>query len=65
MGVNMGYCRHENTYKALREVEEEWFDYEEGSNEYEDRARKGLIQLINHLYWQFRADGAYPEDEED
>lgn len=59
--ANMSYVRHENTYNDLTDVWERWYDYEEGSSEYEDRARKGIKELVREMYMAF----AYDEDWED
>lgn len=55
--ANMSYVRHENTYNDLADVWEQWYDYEEGSSEYEDRARKNIKALVREMY----ADFAYDE----
>lgn len=42
--ANMGYCRHENTESDLRQVANEWDDYEQGSSSYEDKAREQIVK---------------------
>jgi hypothetical protein len=48
--VNMSYCRHENTYNALKEVYEQWDEFKKDeSSEYEVRGRESLIALIKDM----------------
>lgn len=58
----MSYCRHENAANDLATVWEEWGDYEPGTNEYEDRARKRIVQLVAEMHNQFEFDGPYDEE---
>lgn len=44
---NMGYCRHENTLSDLRDVFEQWDDFDmNDTSSYELMARKDLILLV-------------------
>ena len=44
--ANMSYCRHENTSCDLRDVVEQWDDFDESeASEYEIEARKIIIKL--------------------
>ena len=61
MARSMSYCRHENTASELARVWEEWEDYEPGTNEYEDRARRRIIRLVAEMHEQFEIDGTYDE----
>jgi len=44
--ANMSYCRHENTSFDLKDVVEQWDDFDENeASEYEIEARKIIIKL--------------------
>lgn len=58
---SMSYCRHENTASELSNVWELWEDYENGTNEYEDRARVRIAKLVREMHEQFEFDGTYDE----
>lgn len=60
---SMTYCRHENTLSELRQVQELWDDYD-GGNEYEDRARRRLVEVIREMHEQFVSEGTYDEMDE-
>lgn len=60
--TSMSYCRHENTVIELEQVWDLWEEWTlEGSNEYEARARKRLIRLVQEMHEQFEMDGTYDE----
>jgi len=59
----MSYCRHENAAGLLRQVWDEWEDYEPGTSDYEDQARKRIVRLVAEMHEQFEFDGSYDEDE--
>jgi hypothetical protein len=61
---SMTYCRHENTATEMAQVWEMWEDYQPGSNQYEDRARKRIIRLVREMHDQFGFDGTYDENED-
>ena len=52
MGINMPYCRHENTSNALQQVIDEWDEYDKCKNdpedadpsEHEERGRRDIIE---------------------
>jgi len=60
---NMSYCRHENTARDLEEVWEQWEDYEEGTSEYEDSARKRIVYLVEQMFWDFVYEGLIEDPE--
>lgn len=60
--ANMSYCRHENTARDLEDVWDQWEDYTPGKNEYEDKARKRIILLVQDMHEQFQFDGTYEEE---
>ena len=64
MAINMSYCRHENTYLALREVQDGWDEFRDGSDE-EKQARRDLAELITEMapdMKEWLEDGQYDED---
>ena len=44
---NMSYCRHENTYKDLRDCWEQWND--EPESESEKKYRDKLVELCKEI----------------
>jgi hypothetical protein len=64
MARSMGYCRHENAFSEMQRVWEEWDDYTPGSSDYEDRARKRIVDLVADMHEQFAFEGAYDETDE-
>jgi hypothetical protein len=58
---NMSYCRHENTARDLDDVWEQWEDYAPGTSEYEDRARRRIVEIVCEMHAQFEFDGTYDE----
>lgn len=58
---SMSYCRHENAASELSNVWELWEDYEPGTSDYEDRARRSIAKLVRQMHEQFEFDGTYEE----
>ena len=50
MAINMSYCRHENTAKAMEEVINEWDDFDEDNeSHYEREGRNAIIELSRKI----------------
>ena len=59
---SMSYCRHENAADELARVWDEWEDYEDGTSQYEDKARKRIVALVAEMHSQFVFDGTLDEE---
>ena len=61
-GVNMSYCRFENTVKALEECLEDLYDkggveaVEEDASQYEKEHIRGLIELCQQVVDEYGDD---------
>lgn len=54
---NMSYCRHENTLSDLRDVWENWDDFDpEQATRQEIHARKALRELVMEMADEFSAE---------
>lgn len=58
---NKNPSKYENLADDLSDAWEGWLDHEEGTNEYEDRARRKIMKLVAEMYEEFESTGALDE----